>query len=175
MPPHAALPKPRRSSHRFGHYLLDFDRALTLSQRVRVGASPYGIVGFVAPEVVAVLHGATRMKDCNFHGLVGCHSDVWSLGYVLVTLLTGDEQLVLGWSTDRLYDNWEKKLVAQFDSSLVSTQLESLSAVTASCLSYDPKGRPDIADLWKCIRGSLLKSSNNALDPNDVLASEKSF
>jgi hypothetical protein len=52
------------------------DRALTLFWRVRAGASPYGIVAFVAPEVVAVLHGATRMKDCDFDGLVGCHSDV---------------------------------------------------------------------------------------------------
>jgi serine/threonine protein kinase len=146
-----------------------------LSRRVHAGASPYGIGAFVAPEVVAVLHGATRMKDCDFDGLVGCHLDVWSLGCVLGTLLTGDEHLVLGWSTDRLYDNWEKKLVAQLDSSLVSTQLESLSAVTASCLSYDPKGHPDIADVWKCIRGSLMKSSNNALDPDDVLASQKSF
>jgi hypothetical protein len=50
-----------------------------------------------------------------------------------------------------------------------------LSAVTTSCLSYDPKGRPEIADVWKCIRGSLMKSSNNALDPDDVLASKKSF
>jgi hypothetical protein len=66
-------------------------------------------------------------------------------------------------------------LVAQLDSSLVSTQLESLSAVTGSCLSYNPKGRAEIADVWKCIRGSLMKSSNNALDPDDVPASKKSF
>jgi serine/threonine protein kinase len=151
MPPRAALPKPRHYSCWSGHCLLDLDQALVLSRRVRAGASPYGIGAFVAPEVVLVLHGATRMKDCDFDGLVGCHSDVWSLGCVLVTLPTGDEQLMLGWSTDQLYDNWEKKLVAHLDSSLVSTQLESLSAVTASCLSYDPKGRPDIADVWKCI------------------------
>jgi hypothetical protein len=54
-------------------------------------------------------------------------------------------------------------------------QLESLSAVTASHLGYDPKGCPDMVDVWKCIRGLLMKSSNNALDPDDVLASEKSF
>jgi hypothetical protein len=66
-------------------------------------------------------------------------------------------------------------LVAQLDSSLVSTQPESLSVVTASCLSYEPKGHLDIADVWKCIRGSLMKSSNNALDLDGVLASEKSF
>jgi WD40 repeat protein len=35
--------------------------------------------------------------------------------------------------------------------------------------------RVEIADVWKGIRGSLTKSSNNALDPDDVLASEKSF
>jgi hypothetical protein len=151
MPPRATLPKPRRSSRWSGHCSLDLKQALSLSQRVRAGASPYDIGAFVVPEVVVVLHGATRMKDCDFDGFVGCHSDVRSLGCVLVTLLTSDDQLVLGWSTDRLYDDWEKKLVAQLDSSLVSTQLESLSAVTASCLSYDPKGRPDIADVWKCI------------------------
>jgi hypothetical protein len=115
------------------------------------------------------------MNDCDFDDFVGCHSDVWSLGYVLVTLLTGDVQLMLGWSTDRLYNDWENKLVAQLDSSLVGTQLESLSAVTASRLSYYPKGHPYMTDVWKCIRGLLMKSNNNALDPDDVLASEKSF
>jgi hypothetical protein len=105
MPPRAALSKPRRSSRRSGHCLLDLNQALSLCWRVRAGASPYDIGAFVVPEVVVVLHGATRMKDCDFDGLVGCHSDVWSLGCVLVTLLIGDEQLALGWSTDRLYDN----------------------------------------------------------------------
>jgi hypothetical protein len=76
MPPRAALPKPRRSSRRSSHCLLDLDQALTLFWSVRAGASPYGTVAFVAPEVVVVLHGATRMKDCDFDGLVGCHSDV---------------------------------------------------------------------------------------------------
>jgi hypothetical protein len=105
MPPRAMLPKPCRSSRRSGHCLLDLNQALSLCWRVRAGASPYDIGAFVVPEVVAVLHGATRMKDCDFDGLVGCHSDVWSLGCVLVTLLIVDEQLALGWSTDRLYDN----------------------------------------------------------------------
>jgi hypothetical protein len=69
MSPRAALPKPHRSSRWSGHCLLDLDQALTLSRRVRAGASPYGIGAFVAPEVVAVLHGATRMKQKKNEGL----------------------------------------------------------------------------------------------------------
>jgi hypothetical protein len=159
----------------FGHCLLDLNQVLALSRRVRAGASPSDIGAFVAPEVVAVLGDTTKMKDCDFDGLVGYRSDVWSLGCVLVTLLTGDVQLTLGWNTDGSYDDWMKNLVTRLDASLVGTQLEPFSAITASCLSYDLKDRPEIPDLWKCIRGSLLKFSNNALHPNNVLAAEKSF
>jgi hypothetical protein len=81
----------------FGHYLLDFNQSLALSRRVRSGASASDIGAFVAPEVVVVLHDTTRMKDYDFDGLVGY---LWSLGCVLVILLTGNEQLALRWSGD---------------------------------------------------------------------------
>ncbi|KAK3138727.1 hypothetical protein QOZ80_5AG0372670 [Eleusine coracana subsp. coracana] len=163
------------SLDRFGHCFLDLNQVLALCQRVRSGASSSEIGAFVAPEVVAVLGDTSRMKDCDFDGLVGYHADVWSLGCLLVMLLTGDDKLVIGWSTDASYGDWEKKLVTRLDASLVGTELEPLSAITASCLSYDPKGRPEIADVWKCIRALLMKCSNTALDLDDVLPDEKSF
>ncbi|KAK3135528.1 hypothetical protein QOZ80_5BG0420010 [Eleusine coracana subsp. coracana] len=162
------------SLDRFGYCFLDLNQVLALCRGVRSGASSSDIGAFVAPEVVAVLGDTSRMKDCEFDGVVGYHADVWSLGCLLVMLLTGDGKLVIGWSTDGSYDDWEKKLVTRLDVSLVGTELEPLFAITASCLSYDPKGRPEIADVWKCIRG-LMKCSNTALDLDDVLADEKSF
>ncbi|TVU19442.1 hypothetical protein EJB05_35592, partial [Eragrostis curvula] len=130
------------SVDRFGHCLLDLNKAMELGRMVRAGDKSSNVGAFVAPEVVEVLDDTPQMKDCDFGGLVGCRSDVWSLGCVLVTLLT---------------------------------ELEPLSAITASCLSYDPKDRPEIADVWKCIRDSLMNSGKNALAPDDDLAAEKSF
>ncbi|KAL6619215.1 hypothetical protein ACP70R_034354 [Stipagrostis hirtigluma subsp. patula] len=159
---------------RFGHCLLDLNQALALCREIRAGAGSSNVGTFVAPEVVAVLGDASKMKDHDFIGLVGCCSDVWSLGCVLVALVTGDEQLAAGWDTDGSYDDWEKEVVTRLDVALVGTQLEPLSAIIASCLSYDPKGRPEVTDIWKCIGGSLMKSSVCAA-PGDDLAADKSF
>lgn len=160
---------------RFGHCIFDLNQALALCRLVRAGDSSAKVVAFVAPEVVAMLREVSPMKDHDFNGLVACSSDVWSLGCVLVAILTGDEQLAAGWKSEGSYDDWEKEVVARLQASLVGTQLEPLAVITASCLSYDLKDRPQIADVWKCIRGSLMKSSDDALVPDDDLAADKSF
>ncbi|RCV17651.1 hypothetical protein SETIT_3G236900v2 [Setaria italica] len=158
---------------RFGHCLLDFNQVLALCRGVRAGT--HNIGAFVAPEVVAVLGDTLRRMDHDFDGLVGCSSDIWSLGCVLVSFLTRDEQLVAGWNSEGSYDDWEKEVVTRLNASLLGTQLEPLAAIIVSCLSYDPKGRPEIADVWKRIRGLLMKSSDVALAPDDDSAAQKSF
>ncbi|XP_066308234.1 uncharacterized protein [Miscanthus floridulus] len=159
----------------FGHCLLDLNQALALCRGVQAGPCSNSIRAFIAPEVAAVLGDTLQTKDCDFDGLVGCSSDIWSLGCVLVALLTRDEQLVAGWNSEGLYDDWEKEVVTRLDASLLGTILEPLAAVIASCLRYDPKCRAEIADVWKCIRGLLTKSGDVTLAPDDEVAAQKSF
>ncbi|RLN31134.1 uncharacterized protein C2845_PM05G37550 [Panicum miliaceum] len=158
-----------------GHCLLDFSQVLALCRGVRAGASSYNVGAFVAPEVVAVLGDTLRMKNHDFDGFFECSSDIWSLGCVLVSLLTRDERLVAGWNSEGSYDGWEKEVVTRLNASLLGTQLEPLAAIIVSCLSYDPKGRPEIADIWKCVRGLLMKSGDVTLAPDDDFAAQKSF
>ncbi|KAG8044648.1 hypothetical protein GUJ93_ZPchr0393g29138 [Zizania palustris] len=134
---------------RFGHCLLDLNQALALCRGVRAGVCSSKSRVFMAPEVVALLHDKLLIKDHGFNGLVGSSSDAWLLGCVLVAIVTGDEQLAAGWNTDGSYDDWMNEVLMRFDASLVDTNLEPLSAITASCLNYDPESRPDIADIWK--------------------------
>jgi serine/threonine protein kinase len=160
---------------RFGHCLLDLNQALALCRGVKAGLSSNSIRAFMAPEVAVVLGDTLRTKDRDFDCLVGCSSDIWSLGCVFVALLTRDEQLVASWNSEGLYDDWEKEVVTRLDASLLGTILEPLSAVISSCLRYDPKCRPEIADVWKCIRGLLTKSDDVTLAPDDEVAAQKSF
>ncbi|KAL6848595.1 hypothetical protein ACP4OV_021621 [Aristida adscensionis] len=157
---------------RFGHCLLDLNQVLALCRGIRSGAGSSSIGAFVAPELLTLLGDTSRMKDHDYIDLVGCCSDVWSLGCMLVALVTGDEQLAAGYTTDGSYDDWKKETVTRLDTCLVGTQLEPLSALTVSCLSHDPKGRPEIADVWKCFRGSLMKPGDDAA-PDVGLTADK--
>lgn len=157
----------------FGHCLLDLNHALALCRRVQAGASPHNTGVFIAPELV--LGDKLQTKNHCFDGLVGCSSDIWSLGCVLVALLTRDGELVVGSNSEGPYGDWEKEVITRLDASLLGTQLEPLAAIIASCLRYDPKCRPEIADVWKCIRGLLMKSGDVTVAPDDDLATQKSF
>ncbi|KAF8719719.1 hypothetical protein HU200_024470 [Digitaria exilis] len=159
----------------FGHCLLDFNQVLALCRGVRAGASSDNIGAFIAPELVAVLGDTFQTKDRDFDGLVGFSSDIWSLGCVLLSLLIRDEGIVAGWNSEGSYDDWEKEVITRLNASLLGTQLEPLAAIIQSCLSYDPKGRPKIADVWKCIRGSLMKSGDVSLAPDADIAAQESF
>ncbi|KAM3404193.1 hypothetical protein ACQJBY_007339 [Aegilops geniculata] len=159
----------------FGRCLLDLNEALALCRGVRSGVCLSMDGALVAPEMTAILRDATRMRSHDFNGLIGRNSDVWLLGCILVALVTGDEQLAAGWNTDGPYDDWQKEVLTRLDAALVGTQLEPLAATTALCLSYEPECRPEIADVWKCIRGSQMKPGADALAPADDIVAQKSF
>ncbi|KAF2930851.1 uncharacterized protein [Oryza sativa Japonica Group] len=160
---------------RFGHCLLDLNQVLALCHGVRVGVCSSKSKAFMAPEVAEVVHDKLQIKDHDFSGLLGPSSDAWLLGCLLVALVTGDEQLAAGWSTEGSYDDWKNEVLTKVDASLVGTHMEPWSATIVSCLNYDPEGRPEIADVWKCINGSLMNSDIEALIPNVDLAARKSF
>jgi hypothetical protein len=159
-----------------GRCLLDLNEVLALCRGVRAGVCLPKDGALVAPEMAAVLSDATRMHSGDFDGLIGCSSDVWLLGCILVALVTGDEQLAAaGWNTDGSYDDWQKGVLTRLDAALAGTQLEPLAAITASCLSYEPEDRPEIADVWECIRPSWMKPGGHALAVADDRVAQKSF
>ena len=159
----------------FGRCLLDLNEVLALCRGVRAGVCLSKDGALVAPEMVAILRDATRMRSHDFDGLIGRNSDVWLMGCILVALVTGDERLAAGWNTVGSYDDWQKEVLTRLDAALVGTQLEPLAATTALCLSYEPESRPEIADVWKCIRGSQMKPGADALAPADDIVAQKSF
>lgn len=160
---------------RFGRCLLDLNAVLALCRGVRAGVCLAKGGALVAPEMAAVLSDAAKMRSRDFDGLIGCSSDVWLLGCMLVALVTGDEQLAAGWSSDGSHDDWKKEVLTRLDAALVGTQLEPLAAITASCLSYGPEDRPEISDVWKCTRGSWMKPGGDALAVADDPVAQKSF
>jgi hypothetical protein len=115
------------------------------------------------------------MRSRDFEGLIWCSSDVWLLGCILVALVTGDEQLASGWNSDGSHDDWQKEVLTRLEAALIGTQMEPLAAITVSCLSYEPEDRPEIADVWKCVRGSWMKPRGDALAAADDLVAQKSF
>nr|BAJ99963.1 predicted protein [Hordeum vulgare subsp. vulgare] len=159
----------------FGRCLLDLNEVLTLCRRIRAGVRLWKDGALVAPEMAAILGDSTRMRSRDFDGLIGRKSDVWLLGCILVVLVTADKQLVAGWNTDGSYDDWQKEVLTRLDAALVGTQLEPLAATTALCLSYEPECRPEIAHVWKCIRGAQMKPGADALAPGDDIVTQKSF
>lgn len=158
---------------RFGRCLLNLNEVLVLCRGVRAGLCLTKGGALVAPEMAAVLSDATRMRSRDFDGLVGHNSDVWLLGCILVAFVTGDEQLAARWDTYGSHDDWQKEVLTRLGAVLIGTQLEPLVAITASCLSYDPEERPEISDVWKCIRGSWMKPASDALAAMDGLAAQK--
>ena len=156
----------------FGRCLLDLNEVLALCRGVRAGVCLAKHGALVSPEMAAVLSDATRMKSRDFDGLIGCGSDVWLLGCILVALVTGDEQLAAGSNTDGSHDDWQKEVLTTLDAALIGTQLEPLAAIATSCLSYEPEDRPAIADVWKCISGSWMKPDGAGADD---LVAQKSF
>ncbi|KAF0922655.1 hypothetical protein E2562_001053 [Oryza meyeriana var. granulata] len=160
---------------RFGHCFLDLNQALALCRGVRAGVCSSKYKVFMAPEAAVVVHDKLQIKDRDLSGLLGPSSDAWLLSCFLVALVTGDEQLAAGWNADGSYDDWKNEVLTSVDASLIGTQMEPLSAIILSCLNYDPEGRPEIADVWKCISGSLMNSNIEALTSNVDLATRKSF
>lgn len=128
---------------------------------------------FVSPEMFVKLlrrGGANLGPDCLRYG-VGYGSDVWSLACVVIWLLVGKPFIeefrsyiscLLLYFTDTekvncevMYMGWLDKVKTLLDARL---KLESMSLKEhlIRCLNFDLGARPDVLDVWKCIRGMLV-------------------
>ncbi|XP_074366502.1 uncharacterized protein LOC141707313 isoform X1 [Apium graveolens] len=127
---------------------------------------------FVSPEMFVELlrrGGANLGPDFQRYG-VGYGSDVWSLACLVIWLLVGEPFIdefrsyisCLLYFTDKekancevMYMGWLDKVKILLDTRL---KLESMSLKEQliRCLNLDLGARPDVLDVWKCIRGMLV-------------------
>lgn len=127
---------------------------------------------FVSPEVLLkLLHkegielecGTTLCSDGN-------KGDIWSLVFVLLSLLLGKECLgetletLEGTHSDcsAFYESWVEKVSTCLDLKLGS-EYASLRRVLCKSLSFDPENRPCIVELLRCLRELIVSSELDAL------------
>ncbi|XP_020574851.1 uncharacterized protein LOC110020914 isoform X2 [Phalaenopsis equestris] len=175
-----------------GHCILDLSRVLVSGKRIREkisGAAVSDSSVFASPEVHVFLQGGVSAAECGFDDFVGYGSDVWSLACVIAMILCGDTILgkelfqgffdvfcggVDGHFAEILFDHyevWKEKVVSKLEALLLEAKLESLLQILKSSLSYQPQNRPQIKELWSCIRSLLTKTqvaSLAAMDTSEV-------
>ncbi|KAL7176359.1 hypothetical protein ACSBR2_029821 [Camellia fascicularis] len=128
---------------------------------------------FVSPELLFELLQKNAIDiECGSKFEVGYGSDVWSLACVLLWLLIGEPFTELmgnylhclvpipsdGKGSDYagLYMNWMEKVRTSLETKLVS-EFVPLQEILCRCLEFDPGSRPDVIDVWKCIRELIIK------------------
>lgn len=135
-------------------------------------AKMLNIGAFVSPEVWMELRRRKTFEvQNNDVSYTVCHgSDVWLLACVLINLLVGNKFLVelhnylkiifhgmkegvSGYKT--LYLQWVKTINDMMEPS-VGSDYASVHEILLKCLAFDPRTRPLVTDVWKCIKG--LKS-----------------
>eukprot|EP00268_Persea_americana_P066310 TRINITY_DN9000_c0_g2_i2.p1 TRINITY_DN9000_c0_g2~~TRINITY_DN9000_c0_g2_i2.p1 ORF type:complete len:716 (-),score=116.97 TRINITY_DN9000_c0_g2_i2:498-2645(-) len=128
---------------------------------------------FVSPEMFLLLrNGGVARKECS-ETLGSYQSDSWSLACIFIRFLIGEERfnaeslkdfycLVLTNTKGnhdellQLYNAWMEKVISSLDTLLI-LEFKILVQVLSQCLNYDPGSRPHVSDLWRCIRGLLIK------------------
>lgn len=172
-----------------GHCILDLSRVLVCGKRIREKISHTSVSDsavFASPEAYFSLHGGVSAADCGFNDLISYGSDVWSLACIMATILFGDPMLgkelfqgfcdVFCGGADRnlaqiLFDHyevWREKVVSKLEALLLETKLESLLEVLKSSLSYQPQNRPQVKELWCCIRSLVTKNQVASLAAMDA-------
>ncbi|PKU71632.1 uncharacterized protein LOC110105013 isoform X1 [Dendrobium catenatum] len=180
-----------------GHCILDLSRVLVSGKRIRLMMSGCTSVSdsavFASPEVVISLQGSLSSSDCGFDDFVGYGSDVWSLACAIAMILLGDAMLgnelfqrfcdnfardPSGHFKEILFDHyevWKENLVSKLEALLLETKLESLLQVLTSSLSYQPQNRPQVKELWSCIRSLLTKTQVASLAATDSSEVKENF
>ncbi|KAI0511627.1 hypothetical protein KFK09_012257 [Dendrobium nobile] len=179
-----------------GHCILDLSRVLVSGKRIHVTSGCTSVSDsaiFASPEVVVSLQGSLSSSDCGFDDFVGYGSDVWSLACAIAMILLGDAMLgnelfqgfcdnfargPSGHFKEILFDHyevWKENLVSKLEALLLETKLESLLQVLTSSLSYQPQNRPQVKELWSCIRSLLTKTQVASLAAMDASEVKENF
>ncbi|KAK1309823.1 hypothetical protein QJS10_CPA08g01067 [Acorus calamus] len=156
----------------FGHWLLDLSGVVEICRNERgrvVVENDRTYCGvFVSPEVFVALNDTRTVPS------LGRGADVWALACVLVASLIGDgfvEELFRGFylmvltKADREreeclaeYEVWLEVVVSELGGFSLGTEFEELKRMLCKCLNYDPGSRPQLRELWKCMRRLISRS-----------------
>ncbi|CAN0892248.1 Myosin heavy chain kinase B [Linum grandiflorum] len=161
----------------FGHVSLSLNQVLSLGEAC--WKDVLGVVGnsrglgalvaeflkrdeYLSPEVLFEV-----LKNRGSVSCIGFRSDVWSLAWIFVRLLVGEQfteemlacldRFVLetsekdGLDFEGLYNKLMDKASQLLDSKL-GEELQSLKQLLCECLSFQIEKRPSVIDVWKCIR-----------------------
>ncbi|KAI3972654.1 hypothetical protein MKX01_019312 [Papaver californicum] len=133
------------------------------------------VQAFVSPEVLLRLCNCKGAIASDFDSLgysVGYGSDVWSLACILILVLLGDSfaeglfevlchhlpksnkencEKFLG-----LYNDWIERASSNLGS-LLSKTYAPLHQILFRCLDFDPRVRPQVIDVLRCIRALIIK------------------
>ncbi|XP_042033598.1 uncharacterized protein LOC121780146 [Salvia splendens] len=164
----------------FGRVCVDLSEVLKSGRRVSKNVE-FGLKDmflehnavFLCPEVLLQLFVKAGFElDSRNVSKVGPVSDVWSLASLLVCVLVGssfEEEMESflhyvvnavkdekGCDYDGLYLAWMGKVSALLKSRLGS-DFASLLDVLCRCLGLEPGHRPLATELWKCLRGLVVK------------------
>ncbi|CAA6667706.1 unnamed protein product [Spirodela intermedia] len=167
----------------YGHYSLDLNEVLLACRRVRMDvaeATSSSNQCFVSPELRKELLSNKPDPSCGSGVAYG--SDVWSLACILIMLIVGEGQHCTLWDDFTvndsvelnydLYDIWLKKLTSKLKSSLQGTRYESLLPILESCLNHDPKNRPGVEDMWRCLMSLSIRSIYTVPAGSETLAAK---
>lgn len=161
----------------YGRCVLDLSRVLISGKKIHGDASVSDSAVLVSPEVFLWLQGSGRAADCGFDNFLCYESDVWCLACVISMLLSGDAMLGNDLSESfhgffcreaaevpssellfDCYEIWKEKMVSKLEVLLLEVEFQSLLQLLKSSLSYQPQNRPQIKELWSCIRSFLTKT-----------------
>ncbi|KAI3417659.1 uncharacterized protein J3R85_014340 [Psidium guajava] len=169
----------------FGHVYIDLNEALVMERKVNRVARKYvcdggridnqelqkifhellGSDALLSPEVLFELlrRQEAKLDDFGNSYSIGCGSDVWTLGCMLIRHLMGAafpgetwnvrEQDDLDFSV--LYINWLENIGSLLEKK-VTSHFVSLRQVLLECFNLDPQNRPLISDVRKCIRELIM-------------------
>ncbi|RVX16040.1 hypothetical protein CK203_005474 [Vitis vinifera] len=168
-----------------GHVFVDLNEMLVTGRKIhrslvesfsgrrRIDDKEMGIIStnlikreaFLSPEVfIELLQKEGIELECDSLSYsVGYSSDVWSLACMLLRLFIGNPFTELHIrSAKRHSDYLEVYMDCREEvSSLLETKLGTnfvaLQKILCECLNLDPKSRPLVADVWKCIRELVIK------------------
>lgn len=172
-----------------GHCILDLSRLLVCGKRIRKEINDTAgsdSVVFASPEAYVSLQRVVSAVDCGLDDFVSYGSDVWSLACVMAMILLGDAMLgkelfqgfcdvfcvgADGHLAQILFDHyevWKENVVSKLEVLLVEAKLVPLLEVLKSSLSYQPQNRPQVKELWCCIRSLLTKTQAASLAAIDA-------
>ena len=160
----------------YGHCLLDLNNVLVKAKRLCKGIEDENpdsrmTHDFLSPEVLLAVHEGSLSVD---HG-----SDVWSLGCMLAMILAGDAKLAVGLLEDfyslifkgvsgksadaclSQYEAWREKVISKLEALFMGTKFEPLVQILSSCLQYHSESRPQVRDIWCCIKGQFIEIPSN--------------